>query len=73
MATIPQLTREETDKLVAESLRARDLTYSPYSKFRVGAALLDASSPTIILGKRERENETSPIPHLLVTMVTYRF
>lgn len=35
---------------MTESLKARDLTYSPYSKFRVGAALLDAASPTVVLG-----------------------
>jgi cytidine deaminase len=29
------------DRLLAESLRARDFAHAPYSKFRVGAAILD--------------------------------
>ena len=29
------------DRLLAESLRARDLAHAPYSKYRVGVALLD--------------------------------
>lgn len=32
--------REETEKLIRAALEARENSYSPYSKFRVGAALL---------------------------------
>ncbi|KAI8582211.1 hypothetical protein K450DRAFT_227917 [Umbelopsis ramanniana AG] len=40
MSTIRALTTEEQEKLIDLSLEARDNSYSPYSKFRVGAALL---------------------------------
>ncbi|KAG2188501.1 hypothetical protein INT44_001255 [Umbelopsis vinacea] len=40
MSTIRALTTEEQEKLIDLSLEARENSYSPYSKFRVGAALL---------------------------------
>ncbi|KAH8554594.1 cytidine deaminase [Umbelopsis sp. PMI_123] len=40
MSPIRALTAEEQEKLIDLSLEARDNSYSPYSKFRVGAALL---------------------------------
>ncbi|CAO3681414.1 unnamed protein product [Umbelopsis vinacea] len=42
MSATRQLTAEEQEKLIDLSLEARDNSYSPYSKFRVGAALLTA-------------------------------
>lgn len=36
-----ELSQELLDRLLAESLRARDLAHAPYSKYRVGVAILD--------------------------------
>lgn len=46
MTTISASERQE---LISSSLKARDLSYSPYSKFRVGAAIL-TKDKQIILG-----------------------
>ena len=35
------LSQDLLDRLLAESLRARNLAHAPYSKYRVGVALLD--------------------------------
>ncbi|CAN8074833.1 unnamed protein product [Agarophyton chilense] len=45
----PSISTEELDKLVAEADKAKLKAYAPYSKFRVGAALL-ASDGTIYSG-----------------------
>ncbi|MCF8204039.1 MAG: cytidine deaminase [Methylotenera sp.] len=36
-----ELSQDLLDRLLAESLRARDLAHAPYSKYRVGVAILD--------------------------------
>lgn len=36
-----ELAQELLDRLLAESLRAREFSHAPYSKYRVGAAILD--------------------------------
>lgn len=36
-----ELSQALLDRLLAESLRARDLAHAPYSKYRVGVAILD--------------------------------
>jgi cytidine deaminase len=35
------LSQDQLDRLLAESLRAREFSHSPYSKYKVGAAVLD--------------------------------
>ncbi|CED84148.1 cytidine deaminase [Phaffia rhodozyma] len=41
------VTVEQYESLIQAALQARDGSYSPYSKFRVGAALLTAEGETI--------------------------
>jgi cytidine deaminase len=36
-----ELSQDLLDRLLAESLRAREFSHSPYSKYKVGAAILD--------------------------------
>lgn len=36
-------TKSETDKLIEAAVQAKEHSYSPYSKFRVGAALITKS------------------------------
>ncbi|RUS23498.1 cytidine deaminase-like protein [Jimgerdemannia flammicorona] len=43
METPRQLTTTEIGKLIDLTLKARETSYSPYSKFRVGAALFTTS------------------------------
>ncbi|EEB94102.1 hypothetical protein MPER_07143 [Moniliophthora perniciosa FA553] len=43
------LSDENRDALIKAAIEAKEFAYSPYSKFRVGAALL-ASDGTIIKG-----------------------
>jgi cytidine deaminase len=49
MATSQQLTTEQRARLIDGAFKAQQGSYSPYSKFRVGAALLTADD-TIVLG-----------------------
>lgn len=51
MSELRVLTREEKEKLVRAALTVKDLSYSPYSKFPVGAALL-TDDGEIITGMR---------------------
>jgi len=41
------LTKEEKDELIASSLNAKKFSYSPYSNFRVGCALLTTCGKVI--------------------------
>lgn len=40
MATLEPLSVEVINNLIRESVKAKDKAYAPYSKFKVGAALL---------------------------------
>ncbi|ORY88175.1 cytidine deaminase-like protein [Leucosporidium creatinivorum] len=47
--SVPTLSDAKRAQLIISALKARDGSYSPYSNFRVGAALL-AEDETIVLG-----------------------
>ncbi|KAG9019713.1 hypothetical protein FRB90_010983 [Tulasnella sp. 427] len=47
MATTFQLSQEDRVKLIKAAFEAREGSYSPYSKFRVGAALLSSNGEII--------------------------
>ncbi|KZT59084.1 cytidine deaminase [Calocera cornea HHB12733] len=42
-----RLSKEDKDRLIAAAIEAKDGSYSPYSKFRVGAALLTPTGAII--------------------------
>ncbi|KAG8957422.1 hypothetical protein FRC00_003989, partial [Tulasnella sp. 408] len=47
MSTTLKLSDEDRSRLIKAAFEARDGSYSPYSKFRVGAALLSSSGEIV--------------------------
>ncbi|KDN52236.1 cytidine deaminase [Tilletiaria anomala UBC 951] len=65
------LTKEQRDTLLLAAQKARDTSYSPYSKFRVGAALLLQSGKIIPGANVENASYGAAICAERTAMVTY--
>ena len=54
---ISTLSDRDLTSLIDGCLEAKQFSYSPYSKFRVGAALLEEGTNNIVIGKKKMKKE----------------
>jgi hypothetical protein len=63
-----KLTTEVFQKLIRSAVAAKQHSYSPYSKFRVGAALLTGEGAIVSGDRLIPFYSPSPLPALILTL-----